>query len=320
MTGSTLFSLTRFDRASNLQFIQTIKFLSMDSRYLQSFVYVAELGSIAEAARRLDLTPAAVGQRVKLLEEELGMRLIQRSGRTVSATPAGARILERGRKVLRDIRDLRADVVDDTSLSGELRLGATPTLMTALIPRLVSTLLGEHPQVDIYLEPGNSVALYSKVLDGELDAALIIRPLFDLPKSCGWHTMREEPLVLLTPESMQVSDVRVTLETEPFLRYDRTTVGGRIADDYLRQQGIKTHQRCELDGLDALAALVSRGLGVSLVPHWLSAPGYNVPLARWPLPGSRAKRVVGMVWSRASARIRLVESFLQLAQGWDGKP
>jgi DNA-binding transcriptional LysR family regulator len=183
MTGSTLFSLTRFDRASNLQFIQTIKFLSMDSRYLQSFVYVAELGSIAEAARRLDLTPAAVGQRVKLLEEELGMRLIQRSGRTVSATPAGARILERGRKVLRDIRDLRADVVDDTSLSGELRLGATPTLMTALIPRLVSTLLGEHPQVDIYLEPGNSVALYSKVLDGELDAALIIRPLFDLPKS-----------------------------------------------------------------------------------------------------------------------------------------
>ena len=292
----------------------------MDSRYLQSFVYVAELGSIAEAARRLDLTPAAVGQRIKLLEQELGARLIQRSGRTVSATPAGARILERGRKVLRDIRDLRADIGEEGDLSGELRVGATPTLMTAVIPRLVSTLLGAHPLVDIYLEPGNSVALYGKVLDGDLDAALIIQPLFELPKSCGWHTLREEPLVLLTPQGMPVADVRGTLETQPFLRYDRHTVGGQLADDYLRRHGIKPRQRCELDGLDAIAALVSRGLGVSLVPHWLSTPGYDVPLARWPLPGSRAKRIVGLIWSRTSARIRLVETFLQLAQAWDGKP
>jgi len=238
----------------------------MDSRYLQSFVYVAELGSIAEAARRLDLTPAAVGQRIKLLEQELGTRLIQRSGRTVSATPAGARILERGRKVLRDIRDLRADIGEEGDLSGELRVGATPTLMTAVIPRLVSTLLGAHP------------------------------------------------------EAMQVTDIRTTLETQPFLRYDRNTVGGQQADDYLRRHGIKTRQRCELDGLDAIAALVSRGLGVSLVPHWLSTPGYDVPLARWPLPGSRAKRIVGLIWSRTSARIRLVETFLQLAQAWDGQP
>jgi len=95
----------------------------MDSRFLQSFIHVAELGSIAEAARRLDLTPAAVAQRVKMLEEEMGMSLIRRSGRTVAPTEAGARILERGRKVLRDIRDLRDDLNDSSDLSGQLRLG-----------------------------------------------------------------------------------------------------------------------------------------------------------------------------------------------------
>ena len=77
----------------------------MDSRYLQSFVYVVELGSIAEAARRLDLTPAAVAQRVKMLEEELGANLVRRSGRTVGTTEAGERILDRARAVLHDIRD-----------------------------------------------------------------------------------------------------------------------------------------------------------------------------------------------------------------------
>jgi DNA-binding transcriptional LysR family regulator len=288
----------------------------MDSRFLQSFIHVAELGSIAEAARRLDLTPAAVAQRVKMLEEEMGMSLIRRSGRTVAPTEAGARILERGRKVLRDIRDLRDDLNDSSDLSGQLRLGAAPTMMLAVLPDLVSQFLSQHPQVDTYLEPGTSATLFRKVVDGDLDAALLIQPLFELPKSCGWHTMREEPLVLLTPASMKVTDVHATLESEPFLRYDRGTVGGQFADAYLRQYGIRTRQRCELDGLDSIAALVDRGIGVSLVPAWLAARGNNLELKRWPLPHRSSKRVVGMIWTRTSARTRLVSSFLELVKKW----
>ncbi|NUU02431.1 LysR family transcriptional regulator [Herbaspirillum robiniae] len=288
----------------------------MDTRYLQSFIHVAELGSIAEAARRLDLTPAAVAQRVRLLEEEMGMSLIRRSGRTVAPTEAGARILERGRKVLRDIRDLRDDLSDSSDLAGQLRVGGTPTMVLAVLPGLVSRFLGGHPQVDIYLEPGTSSTLFRKVVDGDLDAALLIQPLFELPKSCGWHTMREEPLVLLTPAGMQVDDVHATLEREPFLRYDRGTVGGQLADAYLRQHGIRTRQRCEMDGLDAIAALVERGIGVSLVPAWVAARGSQLAVRRWPLPHRSTKRVVGMIWTRTSARTRLVHSFLELVKDW----
>jgi DNA-binding transcriptional LysR family regulator len=288
----------------------------MDSRFLQSFIYVAELGSIAEAARQLDLTPAAVAQRVKMLESELGISLIRRSGRTVAPTEEGARILERGRKVLRDIRDLRDDLADSADLSGKLRLGGTPTMMLAVIPDLASRFLSQHPQVDTYLEPGTSATLFRKVVDGDLDAALLIQPLFDLPKSCGWHTMREESLVLLTPAAMQVTDPHATLESQPFLRYDRSTVGGQYADTYLRQHNIKTHQRCELDGLDAIAALVERGIGVSLVPDWLAARGNQLALRRWPLPHRSSRRVVGMFWSHTSARTRLIHSFLALVKEW----
>ncbi|WP_133645223.1 LysR family transcriptional regulator [Paraburkholderia flava] len=286
----------------------------MDSRYLQSFVYVVELGSIAEAARRLDLTPAAVAQRVKMLEEELGAKLVRRSGRTVGTTEAGERILDRARAVLHDIRDLKSDLDDAPELAGQLRLGGTPTMMTSLIPDVLSRLLARHPGIDIYLEPGTSMDLYRKVVSGDLDAATIVQPLFELPKSCDWHTFREEPLVLLTPASMKVTDPHAVLANEPFLRYDRNVVGGQLADAYLRQHGIQPHQRCELDGLDAIAVLVDRGIGVSLVPDWMMNRYAGLSLARWPLPHPFPKRVVGMLWGRSSARIRLVQAFLSTAQ------
>jgi DNA-binding transcriptional LysR family regulator len=284
----------------------------MDSRYLQSFVYVVELGSIAEAARRLDLTAAAVAKRVKMLEAELGTKLVRRSGRTVATTEAGERILTRARTVLHEVRDLKSDLNEASVLAGQLRLGGTPTMMTSLIPDVLAKLLTRHLQIDIYLEPGTSTDLYRKVVSGDLDAAVLVQPLFELPKSCDWHTFREEPLVLLTQASMQVTDPHATLQTEPFLRYDRNVVGGRLADGYLRQHGIKPRQRCELDGLDALAVLTDRGLGVSLVPDWLMTRFAGLSLAKWPLPHPFPKRVVGLLWNRSSARVRLVQEFREV--------
>ncbi|KXU85841.1 LysR family transcriptional regulator [Caballeronia megalochromosomata] len=286
----------------------------MDSRYLQSFVFVVELGSIAEAARRLDLTPAAVAQRVKMLEAELGATLVRRSGRTVGATEAGERILARARTVLHDIRDLRADIDDTEQLGGQLRLGGMATMMAGLIPDALAVLLNRYPQMDFYLEPGTSLDLYRKVTSGDLDAAVIAQPLFNLPKSCDWHTFRKESLVLLTPASMHVTDVHATLQTEPFVRYDRNVVGGQLADAYLRQHGIKPHQRCELDGLAAIATLVDRGLGVSLIPDWASQELSGLSLKRWALPHAAPRRLVGLLWGRSSARLRLVQAFLAAAE------
>ncbi|GAB5096309.1 LysR substrate-binding domain-containing protein [Caballeronia sp. LP006] len=285
----------------------------MDSRYLQSFVFVVELGSIAEAARRLDLTPAAVAQRVKMLEAELGATLVRRSGRTVGATEAGERILARARAVLHDIRDLRSDIEDTDQLGGQLRLGGMATMMGSLIPDALAVLLGHHPQMDFYLEPGTSLDLYRKVTAGDLDAAVIAQPLFNLPKSCDWHTFRTEPLVLLTPAAMNVNDVHATLLSEPFIRYDRNVVGGQLADAYLRQQGIKPNQRCELDGLAAIATLVDRGLGVSLVPDWAPHEYPGISVRKWALPNAAPKRLVGLLWGRSCARIRLVQAFLGAA-------
>ncbi|CAB3811780.1 LysR family transcriptional regulator [Achromobacter sp. SIMBA_011] len=285
----------------------------MDSRFLQTYVHVVELGSIAQAARHQGLTPATVQQRLRALEADMGSALIARSGRTVKPTAAGTRILERARNVLRDLRDLRSAATESDLPAGPLRLGATPTALTGIMPPVLRTWAARYPHIEIYIEPAPTTLLYSKVLAGELDGALLVHPLFALPKSCVWRDLRREPLVLVTPADMAVRDPLAVIAREPYIRYDRSVVGGRMADDYLRARDLRPHVRFELDGIDSIAKLVSEGLGVALLPDWATT-GASAPVRRWPLPAPCPVRTVGALWPRSGVRSELMRVFVELAQ------
>mgnify|MGYP000231652531 CR=1 FL=1 len=103
--------------------------------------------------------------------------------------------------------------------------------------------------------------------------------------------------------SQQHFDV-VVLATEPLIRYDRQQWGGRQADQYLRQAGIVPRERFELNALNAIAVMVDRGLGVSLVPDWMRPWPEGLDLVRLPLPGKFEPRRMGIVWSRSTATRR----------------
>lgn len=284
----------------------------MDTRFLESFVEVVDKGSIAEAARRLNLTAAAVAQRLRALEAEIGTPLVLRAGRTVKPTQTGLAILDRARALLRDVRDLRAVSVGGT-LSGELRLGATTTALTGLMPAALAALAQAHPQVEVYIVPGVSADLYHQVLRGELDAAVILEPQFALPKSCEFETLSIEPLVVLSPAAVAdwpaaARAPHALLRTQPFVRYDRNHWGGQIVDRYLRHTGIKPRERFELDSLEAIAAMVDRGLGVALVPDWAPPWPEGLALHKQPVPEPGWARHMGLFWARMSPRLPLVEA------------
>lgn len=291
----------------------------MDSRYLQTFMLVVELGSIAEAARRLDLTAATVAQRLKALEASVGSRLIVRAGRTVKPTVAGSRILPRAQVVLREVRDLKSAASDTALPAGPLHMGATPTAMFDIVPRVLKAWVGAHPDIAVYIEPGTTTHLYERVLAAELDAAVLVHPVFDLPKSTGWHLLRQEPLVLLTPARMRVKDPLLTAAREPYIRYDRQVVAGKMADDYLRAHGIRPKLRFELDGIENIARLVAEDLGVSIVPACPALGPLQARIRQWPLPEPCPVREVGVLWSRSSVRAPLVERFVGLASSQERK-
>jgi len=286
----------------------------MDTRFLESFVHVVEFGSIAAAARHLDLTAASVAQRIKSLESSVGSRLIVRSGRTVKATVAGARVMANAHSVLREVRDLRSAASATELPAGPLRLGTTPTGMTGMLPPILRDWVKRYPQIEVYIEPAATVLLYSRVLAGELDAALLVHPLFDLPKSCAWKDLRHERLILLTPARMKMKDPLETIATQPFILYDRKVVGGKMAEGYLKSLGVRPTVRFELDGIESIAKLVSEGLGVSVLPDWATIGLHDSSLRRWALPEPCPFRRVGLLSLRSSVRAPLVAAFSALSE------
>lgn len=284
----------------------------MDTRLIESFICVVDQGSMAAAARRLHITPAAIAQRIQALEQEIGASLLVRSGRTVRPTEAGAAILAKARSFVKEVRELRA-LATGGETAGELRIGAISTAMTGLLPDMLAALIAAHPKVEVYVLPGTSVDLYRKVLEGELDAALLVKPPFALPKSCEWRTLREEPLMVLAPADAAAREPHHLLGNEPFIRYDRNHWGGQLGDDYLRRAGIRTRDRFELDALEAIATLVDRGLGVSLVPDWAPPWPAGLSIVKKPVPLPCEPRRVGMLWTRGSPRLHLVQRFVSEA-------
>lgn len=282
----------------------------MDTQFLKTFVAVVDRGSMAAAARVLNITPAAVAQQIRTLEREIGAPLIGRVGRTVSITEEGSRILQRARDLLRDVADLRS-LANDKSLAGELRLGACPTALAGMLPDILARMVDKFPQINVYIEPGYSAALYRAVESGELDAAIVLQAPYSLPKTCNWRLLREEPLVVLAPASMTGRDPHELLSTQPLIRYDRNHWGGRQAEEYLQRMSITPHERFELNALNAIAVMVDRGLGVSLVPDWAKPWPEGLNLVRIPLPHESVPRQIGIVWSRSTVRIRLVTAFIE---------
>lgn len=285
----------------------------METQFLNTFVAVVDHGSMAAAARVLNITPAAVAQQLRTLEREIGAPLIARVGRTVSVTEAGARILQRSRELLRGVADLRS-IAADADVAGELRLGACPTALAGMLPDVLARMVDAFPAINVFIQPGYSAELYRAVEASDLDAAIVLQAPFALPKTCDWQLLREEALVLLAPRALAGRDPHELLATEPLLRYDRHQWGGRQADEYLRAAGIVPRERFELNALNAIAVMVDRGLGVSLVPDWARPWPEGIDVVRIPLPLPAEPRRIGIVWSRSSVRVRLVTALLQEAR------
>jgi DNA-binding transcriptional LysR family regulator len=284
----------------------------MDTAFLGNLLLVVDTGSMAEAARRVGVTPAAIAQQMSALERELGVTLFVRSGRTVIPTEAGHRVIERARGLVADFADLRAHALEGEA-TGELRIGTITTALLSLLPDVLANFARAFPRAKVLIRAGTSMELYDTLQRGDLDVAICLHPAFALPKAFDWHLLREEPLVVLAPARFAGKDPHELLRREPFIRYDRTLGGGKQADQYLRAARIVPRELFELNALMAIAMMVDRGLGVSLVPDIVSPMTAALAVARLPLPVPSEPRRFGVVWPRASPRARLIQGLLQCA-------
>ena len=196
---------------------------------------------------------------------------------------------------------------------GEFRLGASASTLSGIIAPLLCGLYKRYPNLAVFIEPGNSAALYQMVTNGSLDAAVIVEPQFKLPKSCEWRVLVNEPLCVIAPENMAGRDPFELLNNEPLIRYDRHMWGCKLADNYLKENQIQPRERIEIDGLHAIAAFVHQGLGVSLLPDWTPPWSEGLKIVRIPLPSPAPVRRMGLLWSNGPKSV-LAEHLLEDAK------
>lgn len=238
----------------------------MDIRFLESLIAVVETGSIAGAARLQYLTPAAVSQRIQALEKDLDCELLLRSGHTAKPTVTCLNLLPRAKNLVREAEALKGDI-DESALTGTLRVGAISTALTGILPMVLRKLVEVAPKVVPKIIPGTSKTLFDSLLSDTLDAAILVEPPFALPKSLIQQHIHQEPLLLLSKGTNDCS-VSETLSTKQYICYDSKSWGGRVAERYLEDNRLSPEVLCELDALEAIQILVEKGVGVSLVPYW----------------------------------------------------
>lgn len=240
-------------------------------RELKTFIAVTRHGTFAAAGMHIGLTQSAVSAQIRQLEQALGVPLFDRTGRQATLNAAGLRALPLAKEILETFNRM-AVPVDANEYRGELKVGAITTAQTGLLPQALVRLRQAAPAVECKLIPGVSLDLLSQVDAGELDSAIIIRPPFDLPKELHVQVLRKEPFELIVPDRLAGDNPLQLLATQPHVRYDRASFGGRLVSRFLREQKLDVQVALELDELEAIVKMVECGLGVSLIPQaglWL---------------------------------------------------
>lgn len=243
-------------------------------RELKTFVTVARLGTFAAAGQQVGLTQSAVSAQIRVLEQHLGVRLFDRSGRAAVLNAAGRYALPLAEQMLALYAQMALPQAAD-QWRGELRVGAIATLQTGQLADALPRFRQLAPQVELKLVPGVSLQLFTQLEAGELDLALLIKPPFPLPKELLEVPLAREPFVLITPLEVTGDDPLQLLAEQPFVRYDRASFGGRQVSRFLRAQRLEVREALELDEVEAIVRLVENGMGVSLVPRaglWLQRP------------------------------------------------
>ncbi|WP_333989831.1 LysR substrate-binding domain-containing protein [Pseudomonas sp. S3(2024)] len=241
---------------------------------LKTLIAVAREGTFAAAGNKIGLTQAAVSAQIQRLETELGFEIFDRKGRSAHLNKMGHQILLQAQELLRLYDDLGSTALGQPT-NILINIGAIASVQRSYLPDALAKFHQQCPQCRTRVIPGLSMEMVNLVDAGEIDMAVIIRPPFSLQSDLRWTTLAREPYRLIVPRELEGNDWSELLSSQPFIRYDRSSFGGRQVDRFLRQMHFTLQEVCELDELEAIIKLVEKGVGIALVPQ-------TEPHQEWP--------------------------------------
>ncbi|MEM8743105.1 MAG: LysR family transcriptional regulator [Pseudomonadota bacterium] len=237
----------------------------MNIPQLRTLVAIADTKGFASAAEKLFVTPAAVSQQMRGLEDELQVPLFDRTTRPPRLNAHGVHIAERAREVLRTFDAFAEEARAPDEIAGVLTLGCISGFSSDLIPEVLGNLRKRYPRLMVRIEEGQSTSLINKVRRRELDAAIVTEPLIPEPE-LEMLLITAEPLVVVAPPDAPVATWSEALTSLPFLRLNPLSGMGALIDAEIRTAGLVLSEAMELDSSEVVLSMVRAGLGAGVVP------------------------------------------------------
>lgn len=246
----------------------------MELRQLTTFVRVAQFQSFSKAAASLGYSQSAVTVQIRLLEEELGVRLFDRMGKRVSLTGQGRIFQESAIGIIQDVNRAKQSLArSDEVLRGQLHIGTLESLCYARLPGIIRSFRVCHPQVNVQITTGIPEELIAKMERGELDIIYILdEPLYNN----SWCKMLELPERVVVVASAALGKElsgrphKLTeLLDKPFYLTERDANYRRLLDRRLAAFGQSITPALESSYASFLLRVLEETEGLSFLPWFL---------------------------------------------------
>ena len=295
----------------------------MELRQLRYAVAVAAHRHFTRAAAAVPVAQPALSHQIRLLEQELGVELFERSRSGVRLTEAGEIFLLRARRALAEVDAAREEIAALRGLaSGRLVIGAIQALAGLDLPRLLAVFHAAHPGIDISLREDSTRDMFTMAMRGEIDLAIAA---LDVEQPAGLEVLPlvREPVLAAVPAAHHLASLGAVavrqLSHETFVFFKEGTGLRAISERAAERAGFAPRVSFQVSNLDRMLALVGEGLGVALVP---ASAVRDVPppgVALLPLsPG--IDRTVGAVWRADHRHTPAASAFLALLRERISRP
>jgi len=273
-------------------------------RQLQYLLAVVELRHFGQAAERCFVTQSTLSSGIQELESALGAQLIERTKRKVLPTPLGLEIAERGQEIL----EISSDIVtlaqkDKKLLSGEIRLGAIPTIAPFLLPKVLPPLRQAFPELALLLIEDQSARLLQRLESGEIDCAILAMP-YPIDKQESQLIGAESFWVALPKGDPLCEQSQVSADALPLEHLLLLEEGHCMRDHAISACHREDSSTAPFQGtsLYTLIEMVSGGQGITLVPEMAlgSTLLSQATIELRPLDEPGPHREIALVWRSTS--------------------
>lgn len=246
----------------------------MDFDNLKAFLAVAECGSFSLAADRLHLTQPAISKRIAQLEQRLDARLFDRIGRTVRLTDTGEVLAGRANSILQQVDDVERAIRNISGETrGQLSLATSHHVGLWRLPDVLRHFIARHPGVTLDLHFMDSEVAHERILQGELEMAIITLAPTAHERLVAAPVWRDELVFVCAPGhplSRQQDITLASLAAYPAILPDMSTFTGRIVKSMFEDHGLRLQVGMSTNYLETIKMLIGVGLGWSVLPRTMA--------------------------------------------------